>query len=160
MEILPPRRRGQLGAITAGAGVQGPSGGFSIQASSVAKASSSPAPVKNPVAPKGSVAPPVTPSVSEQVALKQSTSQAAAAKTMPAFSQGGTYSSNQAVVGVKGEKIAVNRRPDEEFGLVPVRGSPVHSNLYFVRHFIKHLVSSTESRESNVIHAITDVPYN
>lgn len=102
MEILPPRRRGQLGAITAGAGVQGPSGGFSIQASSVAKASSAPAPVKNPVAPKGSVAPPVTPSVSEQVALKQSTSQAAAAKTMPAFSQGGTYSSNQAVVGVKG----------------------------------------------------------
>lgn len=101
MEILPPRRRGQLGAITAGAGVQGPSGGFSIQASSVARASTSPAPVKNPQAPPGSIAKPITPSVSEQVALKQSTSQAAAAKTMPAFSQGGTYSSNKPVVGVK-----------------------------------------------------------
>lgn len=100
MEILPPRRRGQLGAITAGAGVQGPSGGFSIQASSSARASTSPAPPKTTQAPKGSVAKPVTPSVSEQVALRQSTSQAAAAKTMPAYSPGGTYSA-PTTVGVR-----------------------------------------------------------
>jgi chemotaxis protein histidine kinase CheA len=100
MQILPPRRPGQLGAITAGAGVQGPSGGFSLQASSTARASNSPAPPKNPTPPPGSIAAPRTPSVSEQVALKQSTSQAAAAQTMPAFSQGGTYSPSP-TVGVR-----------------------------------------------------------
>jgi hypothetical protein len=100
MQILPPRRPGQLGAITAGAGVQGPSGGFSLQASSTAPASNAPAPPKNPTPPPGSIAAPRTPSVSEQVALKQSTSQAAAARTMPAFSQGGTYSPSP-TVGVR-----------------------------------------------------------
>lgn len=82
MEILPPRRPGQLGAIQAGTGVAGPSGGFSIGAS--AKAKASPAPMVKTVPPKpGSIAPLPATSISEQVALKQSTSAAAAQKALP-----------------------------------------------------------------------------
>jgi len=100
MEILPPRRPGRLGAFSVGSGVQGPSGGFSLGASSLAPRAAGPSPRLSPPSP-GSISPSPSPSVSEQVALKQSTSQTAAAATVPAFSRGGAYSSNQPVVGVQ-----------------------------------------------------------
>lgn len=95
MEILPPRRPGQLGAIKAGAGSQGPSGGFSIDSSSRAKRSDAPSPRAPPPA-KGSVAKPTTQSVSEQVAMQQSTS-ATVARAAVKDSTGGTYSPGQKV---------------------------------------------------------------
>lgn len=85
MEILPPRRRGQLGSFNAGPGVPGPSGGFTVatpRAQSaaqkfVADATSAPASTSGGTSKVSAM------SVSEQVAaLQQSTSRAAAASTM------------------------------------------------------------------------------
>ena len=99
MDILPPRRRGQLGAITAGAGVQGPSGGFSIQASSTAKASASPAP-REQRPEKGSVTAPTQQSISEQMAIQARAASTVAGQALQ-NSSGGTYTPGQqvAVVG-------------------------------------------------------------
>ena len=100
MDILPPRRRGQLGAFSVGNGAPGSSGGFSIAASSTAKPSSSPAPAKSSTPAKGSVTPAAAKSVSEQVALQQSSSQKAAAKTTPGSGNADVFG-KPAVVGVQ-----------------------------------------------------------
>lgn len=97
MEILPPRRPGQLGAFRAGPGTQGPSGGFSVAASSTARSTGT-KPVTTPQA-KGSVAPAVTRSVSEEVSIKASTSATAARSTVP-NSKGDVFG-KPAVVAVK-----------------------------------------------------------
>ena len=80
MDILPPRRRGQLGAISVGAPV---TQAFSIQASSKAQSKASPAQLTLPPL-KGSVAsrPPL--SISEQVAeMRKAAAAKAAAKAAP-----------------------------------------------------------------------------
>lgn len=85
MEIIPPRRPGKLGAFNVGPGVQGPSGGFSIDSSSRAPSS------QRPVSPA---------SVSEQVSLQQSSSARASTIVTPQAGKADVFSA-PAVVNVQ-----------------------------------------------------------
>jgi hypothetical protein len=79
MDILPPRRRGQLGAISVGAST---TQAFSIQASSKAKSGATPVAV--PQSQKGSVAKIPALSISEQVAaMRRAAAQKAAQEAKP-----------------------------------------------------------------------------
>lgn len=108
MEILPPRRKGQLGAFSVGNGVPGSSGGFSIQSSARAPASGS------KLSPQA---------VSEQVSVSQQSSRIAAGKTTPS-GQADVFGT-PAVVGVRPYAPAANtpaitlpaKQPDENLSV-------------------------------------------
>lgn len=118
MDILPPRRRGQLGAFSVGAGSPGSSGGFSVAASSTARPSApamrppSPSVATSRTAPGPSVGTKASVPISEQVAsMRAATSQAAAASkaVMPQGSKGDVYQ--------RGQPVAVQ-------SFVPPKGTP------------------------------------